>query len=138
MELKDDDGVRRLSEAFGKVLNSQGHAFQHSVIRAAEELYRESRSRWIFEVAELPVNLHGKDTRIDIIMRKQDTRIYLIGECKRANPALSTGVLRELHMFAGIFPSMIPLTISRAISRRPRHLEQLLDCHTKLNKSFRI
>jgi len=89
MELKDDDGVRRLSEAFGKVLNSQGHAFQHSVIRAAEELYRESRSRWIFEVAELPVNLHGKDTRIDIIMRKQDTRIYLIGECKRANPALS-------------------------------------------------
>lgn len=88
-QLDPEDNDRTLAEAYGRVLNSHGYAFQHSVIRVAETLYREGRTQWIFEASEFPVNVRGKDTRIDLIMRKRDSRIHIIGECKRANPALS-------------------------------------------------
>ena len=77
-----------LNSAFRDALNRHGYAFQFSVIRAAENLYEDGKSKWIFEVAEFPVAAQGKDTRIDLVLRKRDSLTYAIAECKRVNPAL--------------------------------------------------
>lgn len=42
-----------------------------------------------FDVAELPVMVGGKDSRIDFVLRHQDKSAYLIAECKRVNPAFT-------------------------------------------------
>jgi hypothetical protein len=83
------DGVLPLDNAFRNALNSHGYAFQYSVIRAADKLSEEGQAEWVFEVAEFPVTVNGKDTRIDLVLRRQKTWRYIIGECKRANPALA-------------------------------------------------
>lgn len=77
-----------LDNAFRRVLNSHGYAFHYSVIRTAERLHESGKSAWIFEVAEFPVSVQGKDTRIDIVFRRGKTLTYIIAECKRVNPAL--------------------------------------------------
>ncbi len=81
--------VSSLNEIFRKTLNSHGYGFQYAVIREAQRLREEGKSEWIFEVSEFPVSVRGKNTHIDLILRKHNTRYHLIGECKRANPALA-------------------------------------------------
>jgi len=70
-------------------LNRHGYPFQNSVMRAATELFEAGKSPWIFRAAEFPVSVRGKGTHIDFIFEHRDKPIFLIGECKRANPALS-------------------------------------------------
>ncbi|MBI4488152.1 MAG: hypothetical protein HY694_03625 [Deltaproteobacteria bacterium] len=70
-------------------LNRHGYPFQNSVIRAAKELFEAGKSPWIFRAAEFPVSVRGKVTHIDFILEHRDNPLYLIGECKRVNPALS-------------------------------------------------
>jgi|SRR5215469_6984288 len=70
-------------------LNRHGYAFQYSVIRKAEELYAANQSRWAFKAAEFPVQVRGRNTHIDFIFEHCDKPIFLVGECKRVNPALS-------------------------------------------------
>lgn len=74
---------------FRKALDSHGFGFQYGVLARASELRSTSRSTWIFEAAEFPVTVTAGSTRIDLILKQADRRSYLIGECKRANPALS-------------------------------------------------
>jgi len=73
---------------FRNVLNSHGHSFQYSIIRLAEKLYEKRKSGWIFEWAEFPVSARNKDARIDLILRRGNSLTYMVGECKRVNPAL--------------------------------------------------
>jgi len=75
--------------AFRKALDSHGYGFQYAVLDRAKELRSTSKSSWVFEAAEFPVSVEAGSTRIDFILRQPDRRSYLIGECKRANPALS-------------------------------------------------
>jgi len=82
------EGILPPDTAFQSVLNSHGYSFQYSVIRLAERLYGPGRCPWLFEWAEFPVSVGSRDTRIDLVLRKYNTHIYLIGECKRVNPAL--------------------------------------------------
>jgi hypothetical protein len=80
-----------------KLLNTHGHAFQYSVLRRAEELCSERKSRWIFEAAEFPVGdavapIHADfvlSTRPEwaVIPNNAEHRAYVIAECKRADPA---------------------------------------------------
>jgi hypothetical protein len=80
-----------------KVLNTHGHAFQYAVLRRAEELAREERSRWIFEAAEFPVGDASAPIHADFVLSAApylfggpggtDHRAYLVAECKRADPA---------------------------------------------------
>lgn len=77
-----------------KVINRHGHAFQNAVLRHSGELFAAARSRWVFEAAEVPVEIRGAPTRIDFVLRqlswnRRETAKYLVAECKRANPALS-------------------------------------------------
>lgn len=70
-----------------KVLGSHGYGFQYAVLRRAEELAAERRSRWVFEAAEFPVGKAESPIHIDFILRNEDSTVYLVGECKRADPA---------------------------------------------------
>ena len=73
-----------------KLLDTHGYSFQYAVIRRAEELCAQQRSKWVFEAAEFPVTgSHSQDARADFILRAFDQSVYLVAECKRANPALS-------------------------------------------------
>jgi hypothetical protein len=75
---------------FGKALNIHGYGFQYSVLELANKLFQKNRSRLVFEAAEFPVQVQGEGTRIDFILRLNSyLPIYLLAECKRANPALS-------------------------------------------------
>lgn len=83
-------------QRFTNAINRHGHAFQHRVIQEVIRLSKNGRTPWRFECSELPVREHpqAKGTRIDIVLRASDDRlsdefnIYLVCECKRANPSL--------------------------------------------------
>jgi hypothetical protein len=81
---------QQIAKSFVSMINRHGYAFQYSSIRIAEELFAEKNSRWIFQASEFPVDLstRSKGTRIDFILRSEDCPLYLLFECKRANPAL--------------------------------------------------
>lgn len=74
---------------FQQVLNSHGYGFQYSVLNLAKKLREEYKSEWRFEVAEFPVEVQGRGTRIDFVLSYAHGPLYIIAECKRANPALS-------------------------------------------------
>lgn len=85
-----------LADSFAKVLSRHGYGFQFSVIRKAHELVSKGRSVWRFVASEFPVEVQGAGTRIDFILRRDRTAdgfdttpVFLLAECKRANPALS-------------------------------------------------
>jgi hypothetical protein len=83
------------SSVFEKHLNRHGYAFQYSVIRRADELFRENKSPWVFEASEFPVEVQGSHARIDFVLSKRTDSVpepvrYLVAECKRADPALGS------------------------------------------------
>lgn len=80
-----------------KIINTHGHAFQYAVLRRAEELASERRSRWRFEAAEFPVGDASSPIHADFVLSAApdwmgmpggaDHRSYLVAECKKADPA---------------------------------------------------
>jgi hypothetical protein len=90
---EDREGSQTTAGALQKVLDRHGYGFHYRVLKYADELFRNNRSIWLFEAAEFPVEVKGNGTRIDLILRRGSTdrgqHFYLVGECKRANPALS-------------------------------------------------
>lgn len=74
---------------FNKQLDKHGYGFQYSVLKKAKDLVNERRSDWIFEVSEFPVEVNGKPTRIDFVLKYKNTRLFIVGECKRADPKFS-------------------------------------------------
>lgn len=84
-----DENRTNIAESFKRALNQHGYGFQYTVLKTASNLSNKKDFQWLFEVSEFPVNVHGADTRIDFILRHIKRHIYLIAECKRANPALS-------------------------------------------------
>ena len=81
--------VTEFDDIYRNELNRHGYPFQDSVMRAAKELFEAGRSPWIFRAAEFPVGVRGRVTHIDFILEHRSKRLFLIAECKRANPALS-------------------------------------------------
>lgn len=78
-----------IKRGFGKVINTHGYGFHYSVLRLAHGLADRNASQWAFVAAEFPVQVQGEGTRIDFVLRLRHSPIYLLAECKRANPALS-------------------------------------------------
>ena len=70
-----------------KVLSGHGHAFQYAVLRRAEEFSQRAHSTWVFEAAEFPVGGPQNTIHIDFILRARHRSVYLVAECKRADPA---------------------------------------------------
>lgn len=80
-----------LLDQFTAALNSHGYGFQYAVARRAQDLAadRFEKSLWKLEMAEMPVEVQGAGTRIDLVFRHDRKPVFLVGECKRANPALA-------------------------------------------------
>jgi hypothetical protein len=85
----------QFTQSFAKVLSGHGYGFQFSVLKKAEEVIKKLlRVQWIFEACEFPVEVQGAGTRIDFILCRTSRGslappLFLVAECKRANPALS-------------------------------------------------
>ena len=94
-EDKEEAQTDDLFASYRKTLDAHGYGFHYAVLKRAEELFRNGKSQWYFEVAEFPVIVRGHDTRIDFILRYTRADIYLLAECKRANPALSNWCFAE-------------------------------------------
>ena len=79
--------IDEITTAFQNALNRHGYGFQYAVLQKAYELYMQSRSYWIPWVPEFPVEVQGYATRIDLVFRHRNRPLFLVCECKRANPA---------------------------------------------------
>jgi hypothetical protein len=79
------DDLTRFTEA----INRQGFPFQSAVLRRLRELFERKRSVWTLEATEFPVEVNSQGTRIDLLLRTVDQSYWLVGECKRVNPAYS-------------------------------------------------
>jgi hypothetical protein len=77
-----------IAHKFLRALNSHGHAFQQTVIRACHDLAIEY-TNWQFEVGEFPVQLREADTSLDVVLSLRSQNLYLVVECKRADPNLA-------------------------------------------------
>jgi hypothetical protein len=78
-----------VSQEFQNILNRHGYGFQYSILKVREDLEKRHRSGWEFEASEFPVEVQGRGTRIDFILKCVHNPVYMIAECKRANPAFS-------------------------------------------------
>lgn len=77
----------QISSHLRKVLNTHGHGFHYAVVRRGEELSDEKKIPWILDATEIPVIAGETATHIDFVLHTRSDRIYLVGECKRADPA---------------------------------------------------
>jgi hypothetical protein len=89
MSDKDKDISTQVAKSFEAALNRHGYGFQYSVLREAEQLAMQGKSPWGFSVSEFPVEVQGSGTRIDFVLKNYRQCLYMVAECKRANPALS-------------------------------------------------
>jgi hypothetical protein len=90
---EDFDKVARASEDFTKLLNRSGYGFQAAVWRRLQNIPNTMEWSWRREVPEFPVVAGTETTHVDIVMMGVGfggpSRAYLVGECKRVNPAFS-------------------------------------------------
>jgi hypothetical protein len=79
-----------LDPAFAvRVLNEHGYAFHYAALRHAMQVESSPFSPWIVTASELPVNVNGKDTRVDFVLRHKSDMAFMVIECKRVNPAFT-------------------------------------------------
>jgi hypothetical protein len=86
METKSDQS-EQIAAGLRKLLNSHGHSFQYAVVRRADTLHSERRSQWVIDGVEFPVLTGGQTAHVDFILRSRSGQTYIVGECKRADPA---------------------------------------------------
>lgn len=89
-----DTSLEAIKSNFRKELNSNGFGFQYAVLELAKSLHEQQKSDWRFEVAEFPVLVQENNTHTDFILKRDryvtgNYLVYLVAECKRANPAFS-------------------------------------------------
>lgn len=84
-----DEEHSRLRKSLLSAFNAQGHGLQHAIVNEAGRAFREDHAEWSFEAIELPVQVRGKDSRIDVVLKNIQCSTYLCIECKRVNPKFS-------------------------------------------------
>jgi hypothetical protein len=104
-----------VTKNFHELLNTHGYSFQFSVIKEIQDYHSQNgRFPWEFDIAELPVEINGIDTRIDFILINSITGgVQLICECKRANPSLSNWCFARAPFIHKWQKSRSPITIER-------------------------
>lgn len=89
MPNESSSGETVSAEHLAKVLNQHGYGFHYAVVRVIEKMAATDRWAWIVEGVEVPVEVKGEPTHIDILLKHRVDPAYLVAECKRANPRLS-------------------------------------------------
>jgi hypothetical protein len=116
------------------VLGAHGYGFQYAVLRRAEKLAAERRSRWVFEGAEFPVGTAESPTHIDFILRNADSTVYLVSECERADPAhanwcfLKAPYTRRDSFEAGLVFQEVVYQAETLVVAQPRTRHASLEC----------
>lgn len=96
MKEKEERVLGQAGDNLRAVLDIHGYGFQEAVKHRAIELAScggTTHWKWKFFNSELPVSLRGDHTHIDLILtawtrrRNRHSGYYLVGECKRVNPA---------------------------------------------------
>lgn len=98
----NDSKDQRVLKRFEEALDQHGYGFHYAVLKKTKDMYEANpkRSGFFFEAAEFPVAAGGNNTKIDFILQHSSplrytdntptlSRMFLLAECKRANPALS-------------------------------------------------
>jgi len=86
------NGEKSVAPQLERLLNIHGYSFQYSIAKRAAELEKEAN--WYFEGAEIPVETGSEVIHVDLVFYTVNRnpsdgyRHFLIGECKRADPAL--------------------------------------------------
>lgn len=81
--------MEEVKQRLNDLLKRHGYGFQYSVLELVHVLAYKKKSRWLFEVAEFPVEVQGAGTKIDFMLRLNNTQIYIVAECKRVDPKFS-------------------------------------------------
>ncbi len=90
---------------FRQALQEHGHAFHYATIKAIERASTIQDSGWHFVASEVPIALNGEEVHADLIFRSH--RHYLIGECKRVNPAYSQWLFAQTRFTTGGGPASV-------------------------------
>lgn len=86
-------------DKFQATLNRHGYGFQFAVLSESQKCFDSRTSAFVLETIELPVVVNGNSSRIDFVLKRVSEHLifpfplrplYLVAECKRANPSLST------------------------------------------------
>jgi hypothetical protein len=81
---------RNVPEGLERQFNAHGYAFVAAVIAQYEKYSRESQCFWRMPTVEFPVQINGKDAKIDLILSHSKYPSYMIAECKRVDPKYSS------------------------------------------------
>lgn len=113
--------AERVARGFKKTLERHGYAFQYTVMKKVEECRREWSTKWRVLVSEFPVEVQGQGTRIDIILEPTGHRLYILAECKRANPALANWCFATAPQLPNISAATKPFVEGVLLDRQPVH-----------------
>jgi hypothetical protein len=137
----DKEPFLKVLKEFETTLNEHGYGFQYAVLNKVKELHNQERSAFSVQASEFPVAVGPDDkhnTKIDFVGLRlaklppgTDEQgapiIFLLAECKRANPAYSdwcfirapftrnTGLANSLVLEAGVINQYHPGLLTRAI-----------------------
>jgi hypothetical protein len=76
-----------VSDLLKKTLDIHGFGFHYAVMKRAEELRFTKQTNWVLKGTEFPVINKNQSTHIDFVYMNEYQNTFLIGECKRADPA---------------------------------------------------
>ncbi len=85
--MTQENNEEKISNGLKTTLDKHGFGFQYAVLRHANELSSQGKSYWSFECAEFPVVTKSETIHIDFVLTTSSHRTYLVGECKRVDPA---------------------------------------------------
>jgi len=84
----EDPESEKVKREFINGLNRHGYAFQQAVAERVAQLGKAHKTTWAVEAIEFPVAVQEAATSIDLVLQAGPTSTYLVGECKRVDPAL--------------------------------------------------
>lgn len=82
------DAETSVEAAARKILDCHGYGFQYATLKVLSDS-PSSRVPWKPVAAELAVEVRNRDTRIDLLFEHLRRPMFMVCECKRANPAIS-------------------------------------------------
>ena len=88
--MNEQSSEQKLEKAFTHSLNTHGFSFQYAVLKEAEVCFRREEVALGFRKSSRVSGTSVKETptHTDFILKNNLEPFYIVGECKRANPAL--------------------------------------------------
>lgn len=114
--------TQQVAKGFESALNRHGYSFQSTLLKEVQRLAQAGLSGWSVEVPEFPVEVQGSGTRIDFILKLYNRHLYLLAECKRANPSIASwcfaksAFIPSVELAYGVFIETVKLNESLQIN----------------------